>query len=303
MKKIAIVTQSYKDDYKECRLLCESIDLFAPDMEHFIFVNDEDEDLFQTMNYGKHKVYKKGSILPWYLIRCPWKLLGHHFHISLFTIPVREWIVQQICKLGVFEIIGNEYDAVFNIDSETVLMKPLDITKWINSEGEYMLYKDIKDDEPSKDDYYAAVQKLLNISQIELSEIYKWNYMNTPVCFERSNLNKLLTRISKNVSFGGWKLALCNTYRFSEYYTYGVFTDYCLQKHNHFLIDYHYFPQIEMSSCQNANDFKERIMMLSNNPNFMGLWLQKANRKQNSKNYLSFDIIETVIKECWRQYE
>lgn len=116
-QKVAIVTQSYKNDYKECKLLCESIDIFASDIDHFIFVNDEDYKLFQTLNYGHHKVHKKGEILPWYMIRIPWKMLGHHFHVSVLTIPVREWIIQQICKLGVFEVIGDEYDAVFNIDS------------------------------------------------------------------------------------------------------------------------------------------------------------------------------------------
>lgn len=28
--------------------------------------------------------------------------------------------MQQICKLGVFDVIGDAYDAVFNIDSESV---------------------------------------------------------------------------------------------------------------------------------------------------------------------------------------
>lgn len=28
--KVAIITQSYKNDFRECKLLCESIDKFAP---------------------------------------------------------------------------------------------------------------------------------------------------------------------------------------------------------------------------------------------------------------------------------
>lgn len=58
-QKIAIITQSYKNDYNECKLLCESIDRFSPELDHFIFVNDEDIKLFQSLKYGKHKVYKK----------------------------------------------------------------------------------------------------------------------------------------------------------------------------------------------------------------------------------------------------
>lgn len=105
MCKIAIVTQSYKNDFNECRLLCESIDRFAKQLDHFIFVNDEDWGLFKALDYGNHHIFKKSVILPCYLVRVPFKILGHHFHVSPFTIPVREWIIQQICKLGAFEVL------------------------------------------------------------------------------------------------------------------------------------------------------------------------------------------------------
>ena len=35
--KVAIITQSYKNDYKECKMLCESMDKFASDINHYIF--------------------------------------------------------------------------------------------------------------------------------------------------------------------------------------------------------------------------------------------------------------------------
>lgn len=62
--KVALVTQSYKNDFRECQLLCESIDRFAPDnIMHFIFVNDEDYQMFKNIENKKHKVYKKGTIM------------------------------------------------------------------------------------------------------------------------------------------------------------------------------------------------------------------------------------------------
>ena len=86
--KVAIITQSYKNDFKECKLLCESMDKFASDIDHYIFVNDEDIEMFQDLRYGRHQVFKKSTILPWFLVRLPWKMMGHHFHVSLLTIPV-----------------------------------------------------------------------------------------------------------------------------------------------------------------------------------------------------------------------
>ncbi len=296
--KVAIVTQSYKNDFDVCSLLCESIDRFAPSIKHFIFVNDEDYHMFQILNYGNHVVYKKSTVLPWYLIRIPWKIAGHHFHISLFTIPVREWIIQQICKLGVFEVIGKEYEAVFNIDSETVLMRPFNIDKLYNK-GSYMMFRDEKEDEPSKDDYMKAAKKLLGLSDAEYNAVFKYNYMNTPVCFVRENTEHLLKVLKNNSLIGSWKQTLCNTYRFSEYYTYGIFTDKRYGLKNHYITDFHVFPQIEMSSCRTKNEFFDSIEKELEDDNVMGLWLQKKDRKNNSSNYLSFNVVQNCIREYW----
>ncbi len=295
--KVAIITQSYKNDYKECKLLCESIDKFVPSIDHFIFVNDEDIDLFQDLNYGLHHVLKKSTILPWFLIRVPWKMMGHHFHVSPFTIPVREWIIQQICKLGVFEVIGAEYDAVFNIDSETVFMKPFNLSMW-KKDGKYLLYRVKNENEPSHDDYCHAAVKLLNW-QGSYEDISYFNYMNTPVCFVRENIEKLLHELASNYWMRSWKLALCNTYRFSEYYTYAIYTDKILGLKNHFLIDYHVFPQIDISECAGIDDFKVKMKQVLTSEHSVGLWLQKKDRKLLADKYLDFEELEKVIKEYW----
>ena len=299
MNKIAIVTQSYKNDYNECKLLCESMDRFAPDLDHFIFVNDEDAKLFESMEYKRHKVFKKSTILPWYFIRIPFKMLGHHFHVSPFTIPVREWIVQQVCKLGVFDVIGNEYDAVFNIDSETVFMKPFDIWKWVRN-GKYIMYRTVNVNEPSHDEYCAAAKKLLNLD-ISEERLLKYNYMNTPVCFVRENVQLLLERIKENSKLRNWKLALCNTYRFSEYYTYGIFTDNVLSGKNHTIIEKHLFPQVDISECGDSLEFGDKVCAALKDDDAMGLWLQKKNRKALAEKYLDFDSVESVVKEYWNK--
>lgn len=297
MGKLAIITQSYKNDFNECRLLCESIDRFAPEMDHYIFVNDEDTRMFASLNYKKHVVYKKSTILPWFLIRVPFKIMGHHFHISPLTIPVREWIIQQICKLGVFEVIGNKYDAVFNIDSETVFMKPLDISQW-EKDGKYMMYRVVNVNEPSHDEYCKAAEKLLGLDG-HLNEIIKYNYMNTPVCFVKENIELLLSKIKKYSIWHDWKIALCNTYRFSEYYTYGIFTDKVLHMKNHFLINNHFFPQIDISECNSLEDFKNKMINSLKDPQAMGLWLQKKDRKLLADKYLDFSQINKEIHQYW----
>lgn len=69
--KYAFSTQSYKGDFRECKLLCESLDRFAPCIEHFIFVNDEDYLLFKPLNYDQHKVHKKSGCIPSWFFSSP----------------------------------------------------------------------------------------------------------------------------------------------------------------------------------------------------------------------------------------
>lgn len=299
MKKLAIITQSYKNDFNECKLLCESIDRFVPEMDHFIFVNDEDIRMFEELNYKQHVVFKKSTILPWFLARFPFKIMGHHFHISPVTIPVREWIIQQICKLGVFEVIGDEYSAVFNIDSETVFMKPFDVSQWIK-DGKYMMYRTVNVNEPSHDEYCKAAEKLLGLQGV-FKEISKYNYMNTPVCFVRENTELLLEKIKKHSCLKSWKITLCNTYRFSEYYTYGIYTDKVLHMKNHFFIEKHLFPQIDISECSSLDDFRCKMEDCLTDSQAMGLWLQKKNRKLLADKYLDFYQINKIIHQYWNR--
>ena len=297
MKKIAIITQSYKNDYNECKLLCESIDKFASSIDHFIFVNDEDIELFESLNYSNHKIYKKSTVLPWYFFRVPFRIFGHYFYVSPFTIPMREWIMQQICKLSVFDVIDNSYDAVFNIDSETVFMKPFDYNKWV-VEDKFMFYKVENVKEPSHDEYCAVCRKFFK-SKIDNESLYKYNYMNKPVCFEKRNLQEMLNTIKSKSVFKSWKLDLCNTYRFSEYYTYGIYTDKYLDLRNHFQTNKHYFPQIDISNINSKEEFKHALGEVIHGNNTMGLWLQKKDRKKLDKAYFDFKELEKCIKDYW----
>lgn len=126
--------------------------------------------------------------------------------------------------------------------------------------------------------------------------------MNTPVCFVRENTEKLLREIAKSYWMHSWKLALCNTYRFSEYYTYAIYTDKILDMKNHFLIDYHVFPQIDISECPDMDDFKEKMKQSLSTATSVGLWLQKKDRKLLADKYLSFEEIEKVIKAEWAKF-
>lgn len=176
-------------------------------------------------------------------------------------------------------------------------MKPFNSNEWVRN-GKFLLYRTPNVNEPSHDEYVKSAIKLLGL-QDNPKDIGYWNYMNTPVCFARENTEQLLECIRRNSKLKNWKLALCNTYRFSEYYTYGIFTDRVLNMRNHFVINYHIFPQIDISECSDISDFKEKMEMALKLNHSLGLWLQKKDRKLLESKYLDFGKTEKTIKEYW----
>lgn len=294
MKKIAFVTQTYKPDFPQCKLLCKSMDLFADSFDHYIFVNDEDFKYFSSLNYGRHHILKKSTILPWYFIRIPFKILGHHFYVSPFTMPMREWIMQQICKLGIFDVIGDSYDAVLNIDSESVFFKPFDINVIIKG-NKYRMYRTENTSlEVAHNDYCKAIVSFFNNS-IPEDILFKFNYMDMPMCFERTNLTIMLSEIAKNNIFKSWKFLLANTYRFSENYTYGNFCANVLNNRNHFITSQKIMPVLQACNFTTAGELLFEVnKLIDNNPDCIGVVLQKADRKANLT-YLNVNEIEKVI--------
>lgn len=297
--RLAIITQSYSKDLRECLLLCESIDRFVPDdIDHYIFVNDEDFDLFARAGISdRHRLHRKSEILPRGLVRCPVKMLGHHYHLSICTIPVREWIIQQICKLGVFDAIGDRYDAVMNVDSETIFMRPFKKSDVYDANTDsWLMYRNINRDEPCHEQYCRIGSKYLDTRDADPA-MQNYCYMSNPVIFVRDNLKSLIKQLGKGAMFSNWKLRLCNTYRFSENYLYGMHTSLNLGLRNHYITDKYRFPIIHIDGIGSVEALKERIDKQLQDPQVFGTLLQKHNRTGN--NGISFSEVETLIHFYW----
>lgn len=282
MGRLAIVTQSYRRDIRECELLCESIRRFAPPhIPHYIFVNDEDYELFKSdPRLQGSEIRRKGEVLPWFMVRCPMPLLGHHYHISPFTIPVREWIVQQICKLGVFDVIPSDIDAVMHVDSECVFLRPFDedSVSRLRPDGgrDWMLYKRIQEDEPSHDEYMEVAHRLLPIPADR--EVDRYTYMAHPTIMVKENVQSLLDHISSSSLFHNWKIRLGNTYRFSEYYLYCLYSEYALNLRNHYLIDTRRLPAMHIARFADRAQLSDSIRNKMAEYPYLGVWLQKGKR-------------------------
>lgn len=294
---LAIVTQSYRKDMRECELLCESIGRFAPPhISHYIVVNDEDYDLFRSNPRlaGSH-ILRKGDILPRYLVRLPFKMLGHHFHVSPFTLPAREWIVQQICKLGIFDVLPADIDAVMHVDSECVFMRPFsedDLSRRLpDGSREWMLYKHIWEDEPCHDQYMKIAHRLLPLPADK--DIDRYVYMAQPTIMVRENADALLSQIASGSIFKSWKHRLCNIYRFSEFYLYGLYSEHVFGLKNHYLCDKRMLPVVHAGQFSTIGELAEGIKNKLHEYPYIGVCLQKGDR--SAKAPFSFDTIRDTV--------
>ena len=127
--KWAIVTPSYKLDFEQCRLLCESLDLFAEgNWHHYIIVGKIDQKLFSTLASDRRSVLLESEVLPsWLHFICKFgKLRSGNLYFSWRTGPMFGWHLQQILKLSIAHRLSE--DAMLMCDSDMFLIKHIKLS-------------------------------------------------------------------------------------------------------------------------------------------------------------------------------
>lgn len=296
MPKIAISTQTYRHDIDECALLCESISRFVPDsIDHFIFVNDEDYELFAAdPRFARARIHRKSELLPKAFFKLPFRLMGHKCYVSPATIPVRQWIAQQICKLAVFEVIGDSYDAVMHLDSECVFMRPFRLDS-IYHDGRFMLYSRDFKEEPYHENYCRVAKKALHLDA-DVETMTKRTYMTQPMVFERRSLQEMLACLGKGSLFG-WKYRFANNYKISEIYLYSLYCIHVLKGRGHFSTDKRLFPLIHVVDFDDDAPLEERARMLLSDPDVTGICFQKG--KRHDGKCVDSAAIASVVRKIW----
>ncbi|MFH7028390.1 MAG: DUF6492 family protein [Heteroscytonema crispum UTEX LB 1556] len=132
-----IITPSYAPDFERCRLLSWSIKEFlSPSINHYIIVDRRDLSLFRELKGPKTKIINVESVLPWWIQRIP--LLKNGW-LSLKTLPIRNWIIQQLVKIAIASFIDT--DVLVFVDSDTTFVRPLNFQSFIRA-GQVRLFRE-----------------------------------------------------------------------------------------------------------------------------------------------------------------
>ncbi len=229
----AIVTPTYRNDFERAKLLVDSVKRHAPDLNHYLFVERRDAVMFQPLLGPRTHLRIVNDIVPSWVFRVP-GLPG--FWLSLRTLPVRNWIFQQIIKLSIAEHI--QEDVFFITDSDVLFFKRFDPLELVR-DGKVPLFMEtgqaglIKDN----DRWHNVACRLLGLPE---QKVHETNFIGQVICWRRDHALELQQYL--RTQNGGRSLVriLASELVFAEYILYGMFVTRVLgERSGHWADDTH----------------------------------------------------------------
>jgi hypothetical protein len=223
MKKVALITPSFRNDIERCALLCDSIDRHVSAYErHYVIVNDDDMPLFADFNRPHRVVMPASQLLPhWLKPVPPWlSRRGRRMWWSLRSKPVHGWHVQQILKIAAGLQLPEQRFCL--IDSDNVFTRPFDVSAYAGAERTplYLDREAIRADAPLHAGWTCNCDRLLGHK--EATAFPADDYIGNIIVWDQDALADM-TRAIERATGKSWAQALCNTRAFSEYLLYGNF--------------------------------------------------------------------------------
>lgn len=217
--RFQIVTPTFAPDFERAKLLCESVHEFIPaGVEHVLVVDRQDVSLFRPLAGGRTRLVEAESLLPWWVRRVPG---ARRWWASLKTLPVRNWILQQVVKLSVGDHLDG--DGYIFADSDVTFIRPFDPAEFVDPAGRVRLFRVAGAARlPTHFRWHRTAANLLGLPS---TDYFGANYIGNLITWRRDTLQALHRRIEM-ASGRGWVEAVCSRLHLSEYILYGVFVEH-----------------------------------------------------------------------------
>jgi hypothetical protein len=230
----AMVTASYAPDFERCRLLCETVDRHVAGMaHHYILVEHRDVPLFRQLETPNRTVVDEQDLLPSWLhvLDDPLSLFRRRVWLSMRTMPLRGWHVQQLRRIAV--AAHAKEDVLVYVDSDVAFLKPFDCAAF-QREGKVRLFR--RDNAMAGRDQGEHPIWSRNAGAalgIETPEISPHDYISTLIAWRRDSVLEMCRKIEA-VHGRHWIAVLGSARKFSECLLYGRFVDEVLEGQGHF---------------------------------------------------------------------
>ena len=263
-----IITPSYAPDFERCKLLSHSIGKFVSpkNVNHYIIVDRKDYSLFSQLKSNNTFILTKESILPWWIKPLP---LPQNIWLSLKTLPIRGWLIQQIIKIASAHHIKE--DVCVFVDSDVVFVRPFDLENLVNN-NQVRLYRGCDGNDVQKQwhlKWHESASKLLGLPDVNM-EIP--DYIDQIVSWRRDCVLQMCDHL-ESISGRSWIETLCNSWHLSEYVLYGIFIERILQEESgHYYEDknicHNYWLSESLGDCElkhfiKSIDPEQKAVMIS----------------------------------------
>lgn len=219
MKNI-LVTPSFKDDLQRCQRLVQSAEKYVTGYDkHYLLIDKAETELFKPLTNDRVVIMEKESLLPFSNFHLP---LLRKWWFSFSSLPVRGWIMQQLCKLAIAEKV--DADAIVFADSDVEFIRPFDVNSlWVDGKLRLavqkrgpMMYRDKR-----YLNWYGLSAELFELPDQPACDHAYIAQLNA---FRRDTCLEMLSGITQKYGMP-WYKVLSRKMDMSEFILYGCYVD------------------------------------------------------------------------------
>jgi hypothetical protein len=233
----AIITPSFRTDFEQCRLLVESVGAHvAPHVKHYLIVDRRDGKLFAPLRGSRTEIVYVEDVVPWWIRRAPF---ARRWWLSFKTLPIRNWMLQQIVKLSVAKVVPA--DVLVFVDSDVFFIRPYDPLTG-RKDGQLPLYREYGEQVIS--DFNTRWHNVgAGLFGLPKQREALTSYVSNIILWRTPNVHLMHDHIER-VTGRSWIAALSRLQVMSEYVLYGMFCEQILKERSG-----HYFDPNINSLC------------------------------------------------------
>ena len=212
----ALITPSFRGDLERCRLLVESVERWvAPEVPHYLVVDRRDVPLFQPLVSARTRLVVVEEVLPWWIMRIPGV---RRFWLSLKTLPLRNWMLQQVVKLSMANVVTE--DVLLFVDSDVFFVAPYDPATLVRN-GQVPLF--VQTGQRGllsfNDRWHGVAARLLGLP---VESGYDTNFIGNGIVWRRDTVQRMLKHIGQRTK-RHWLTVVASQLVLSEYIVYGLY--------------------------------------------------------------------------------
>lgn len=230
----AIVTASYAPDFARCRLLCETVDRHVSGAaHHYILVEHRDVPLFRQLQNNRRTIVDERDLLPRWLhaFDDPLSLFRRRIWLSLKTMPLRGWHVQQLRRIAIAAHASE--DVLIFCDSDVAFLRPFDCGAFWRNGMVRLFRRDGVLKGSGHEEHRIWSRNAGAALGVDEAVVSTHDYISTLIAWRRETVTAMCAEIEK-IHGRDWVQVIGSVRKFSECMIYGRYVDDVLGGAGHF---------------------------------------------------------------------